>query len=97
MSNRALQLPHVVHSPVFDKVVFRLPSNPENVNEYFEVTLTPREARRFGLALMADAERAIDFEEREAYIAKIKARERVRQELDTAMAVQEPMKGNRAG
>lgn len=58
MIPRAVQVPFVAMPYDSETVCLRLPLPVEPVTEYYEATLTPDEARRLGLALMVDAERA---------------------------------------
>jgi hypothetical protein len=68
--HRCLFLPRVVTPTATpDMVVVRIPT--DSPDTYFEQTMTPQEAFAHGMALIADAQRAAAYREREDYLATL--------------------------
>jgi len=76
---RAVQIPFVAMPYDSETVVLRTPLPAEQITEYLESTLTPDEARRLGLALMVDAERAKEMVETNKRLRKSAERRQVRE------------------
>lgn len=68
--HRCLFLPRVTTPTATpDMVVVRIPTDTPDT--YFEQTMTPQEAFAHGMALIADAQRAAAYREREDYMARV--------------------------
>lgn len=68
MSRRALLLPRVTMSQLPNMVVTKTPT--ESPDTYFETAMTPKEARRYAVDILNDADRAERNLETQRWLAK---------------------------